>query len=81
VSRRLDFLLVTDGGGEDRISLSDIEGRLRALTGGTREALAGSRQNVLVGGVVGLVAFIAGTYLLGRRRGRKRATVLEIRRA
>jgi hypothetical protein len=64
-----------------RISLSDVEDRLRALSGGAREVLVDSKQGALLGGAAGAFVLIAGSYLLGRRRGRRRATILEIHRA
>ncbi len=72
--------LTSSGGVQGRVSLSDIENRLRGVTSGTREVLVDTRQNVITVGVVGIVAFIACSYLLGRRRGRQRSTILEIRR-
>jgi hypothetical protein len=80
VNRQFVQLLKATGE-SDQISLSDIESRLRNLTGGARDAIVGSRDNLLAAGVLGGVAFVAGSYLLGRRRGRRRATVLEIRRS
>jgi hypothetical protein len=67
-------------GRDTRISLSDIEDRLRSLSGGAREAVAESEQSAIALGALGGVALLALTYLLGRRRGRRRASVLEIRR-
>jgi hypothetical protein len=68
-------------GGESKVSLSDIEDRLRQLSGGAREAIAESKQSALAIGTLGGIGLLAATYLLGRRRGRRRATVLEVRRA
>lgn len=65
----------------DPVTLADIESRLRSATASARKAVGESKQNLLAAGVVSGVAVIAGAYLHGRRRGRRRATVLEIRRA
>jgi hypothetical protein len=63
-----------------RVSLSDIESSLRSL-GGTAAATVGraAPPAAAIGAVAG-VALLAAAYLYGRRRGRRRATVLEIRR-
>jgi hypothetical protein len=81
VTKGLRTALLTTTERDSKVSLSDIEDRLRALSGGAREVLAESKQNAVAAGALGGVLVIAGSYLLGRRRGRKRATVLEIRRA
>ncbi|MDA8290979.1 MAG: hypothetical protein M0Z33_04765 [Actinomycetota bacterium] len=67
-----------DAGG--RVSLGDIEAQLRSLGGSAQAAVAGSRTTALGAAVVGGALAVASVYLLGRRRGRRRATVLEIRR-
>lgn len=64
----------------DRVSLSDIEGKLREI-GGTAQGVANEATMPALGGAaVAGVLFVLGVYLLGRRRGRKDAPVLEIRR-
>ena len=77
LARRL-LLGADDSSG--RVSLSDVEEKLRQL-GGSAETLASDAARPLIGGVVaaGAVA-VAAVYLLGRRRGRRQASVLEIRR-
>lgn len=65
----------------DKISLGQIEARLRSLRGGAEEKAKAVRKPAglaVAGG--GVLALLALSFLLGRRRGRKRATVLEIRR-
>ncbi|HVC25550.1 MAG TPA: hypothetical protein VND23_07325 [Acidimicrobiales bacterium] len=69
----------TRGPGE-RISLDDIEGQLRSLGGTAQAVVAESRTTALAAAVVGGALAVASVYLLGRRRGRRRSTVLEIRR-
>jgi hypothetical protein len=66
--------------GDRKIRLADIESQVRSLTGGAQEAITKGGTNALIGGVAGVAALVAGAYLHGRRRGRKRASVLEIRR-
>lgn len=62
------------------ITRDDLERKLRQLQGNVDEA----RQSVVstaitVGAVVG-VGVIAVAFLVGRRKGRKRTTVVEVRR-
>lgn len=64
----------------ERISLGDIEEQIRSLGGSAQAVVAGSRTTATAAAVVGGVLTVATVYLLGRRRGRRRATVLEIRR-
>ncbi|MHB1783688.1 MAG: hypothetical protein ACYCTE_13595 [Acidimicrobiales bacterium] len=64
----------------ERVSLSDVEHQLRSI-GGTAQSVVGqSRTTVTAAAVAGGVLTVASVYFLGRRRGRRRATVLEIRR-
>lgn len=66
----------------ERVSLGDIEGKLRSIGGEATTSLqqkATSPPVIAVGGVLGVV-LVAAVYVLGRRRGKKEAPVLEIRR-
>ncbi|MGH9297516.1 MAG: hypothetical protein ACRDZP_06010 [Acidimicrobiales bacterium] len=66
----------------ERVTLSDIESKVREI-GGSAQAVANSAKAappVLAGAAVGGVGLVALIYVLGRRRGRKEAPVLEIRR-
>ena len=62
------------------MTLSDVEDKMRSL-GGSTESLVKDAAAPTIGALVaaGVVA-VAAVYLLGRRRGRRRASVLEIRR-
>lgn len=66
----------------ERVTLNDIESKLRDLGGDTQSSVtsAVTTSPVVAGGALGVVVLLAGIYLLGRRRGRKEAPVLEIRR-
>ena len=70
--------LATDDSG--RVSLSDVEQKLREL-GSNAQSLATDAAPPAIGALVaaGVIA-VAAVYLLGRRRGSRRASVLEIRR-
>lgn len=64
-----------------RITRQDIEDRIRELTGGVEETV-GEARPTLVGVAAGAgVALLLAAYLLGRRAGRRRSAIVEIRRA
>jgi hypothetical protein len=72
------MLLASEDSG--RVSLSDVENKLRDL-GSSAESLASDAAPPTIGVFVAVgAAVVAAVYLLGRRRGRRRASVLEIRR-
>ncbi len=63
-----------------RISRDDLEAKLREMSGGVEDTVEAARPK-LIGSAVGallLVVFVA--YLLGRRSGRARSAVVEIRK-
>lgn len=63
-----------------RITRTDLEVAFsRAWGDGQAEAKAAVPQAAVIGGAVAL-AVIALAFLLGKRRGRRRSTVVEIRR-
>ncbi len=62
------------------ISRDDIERKFRELEGGVGAAGESAKSYALVVGAVAVVAVVGVAYLLGRRRGKKRSTVVEIRR-
>jgi hypothetical protein len=63
-----------------RITRDDIESKLRELRGEVQDVGNASKVYVLAAGVVALSAVVAGAYLLGRRKGRRRSTIVEVRR-
>ena len=65
---------------DEPITRDDIESKLRQIRGEVEDVGNASKGYVLVAGVLGLTAIVAGAYLLGRRRGKKRTTVVEVRR-
>ena len=62
------------------ITRNDIESKLRQITGEVSEVGAASKSYALMAGALAGVALLAGVYLLGRRKGKKRTTVVEVRR-
>jgi hypothetical protein len=63
-----------------RITRDDIEAKLRELAGGVDEQVEAARPKLLAGAVTAVVVVAVASYLLGRRRGRRRSAVVEIRR-
>lgn len=71
----------TNGHGTpERITRDDIEAKLRELRGEVEEGMEVARGAGTVALVAGVVALVVVAYWMGRRRSRKRRTVLEIRR-
>jgi hypothetical protein len=62
------------------IQRADIEAKFRELTGGVRDTAAAAAPIGLAIGAAAVVAVIGIAFLFGKRRGRKRSTVVEIRR-
>jgi hypothetical protein len=65
---------------EQTVTRGDIEAKLREIRGAddnTTETAQEAAKPLLV---VVAVAVVIGAFLLGRRRGRKRSTIVEIRR-
>jgi hypothetical protein len=62
------------------ISKADIEAKLETLKGGVDTEIANVRGIAIGVGVTVAVIVVLATFMLGRRRGRKLATIVEIRR-
>ena len=63
-----------------KITKDDIESKLRELRGEVSERTEATKVPVLAVAVGVVFVAIAAAYVLGRRKGRRRQTVLEIRR-
>jgi hypothetical protein len=62
------------------ITRGDLEAKLRQLQGGVEETKDSALSTAITVGAVVAVGVVAVAFLLGRRRGRKRTTVVEVRR-
>jgi hypothetical protein len=81
MSRRNDTKIFETNGHEHRkITREDLEAKLRDLTGDVGEVVDTARGIGVAVAVGAGVLFVVSAYWLGRRKGRKRRTVLEIRR-
>jgi len=65
---------------ERPITRADIEGKLREIRGTTEAGAEAAKGAGLAAGAAGAGVVIVLVYLLGRRSGRKRRTVVEVRR-
>lgn len=64
----------------ERITPDDIRSKLEDIRGEVDDATGSARPIALIAGVGVGVALLVGVYLLGRRKGKKRSTIVEIRR-
>jgi hypothetical protein len=62
------------------ITRDDIESKLREIKGEVDETTDQAKPIALAVGVVAVVAVVGLAFVWGRRKGRKRSTVVEIRR-
>ena len=62
------------------ITKADIEAKLAEIGGEVDEQVSSTKQMAITAGAVLLAVVVAGVFLFGRRRGRKLATIVEIRR-
>ena len=78
---RNDTKPATNGHGQRRpITREDLEAKIRDITGDVSSTVETARGIGVAVAVGAGVLFVVTAYWLGRRKGRKRKTVLEIRR-
>jgi hypothetical protein len=66
--------------GTKKITRDDIESKLRELQGDVTDRVVASKQKIIMIAAGAGTAVLLLTYLIGRRAGRKKTTVVEIRR-
>lgn len=64
----------------ERITRDQIEAKFRELTGEVTDEAESARSQALTVGLAVGVAFVAVVFLIGRRSGRRRSAVVEVRR-
>jgi hypothetical protein len=62
------------------ITRDDLEAKFRELEGGAREQVASARTTLITAGGIAVFIVLLLVFLLGRRAGKQRSTVVEIRR-
>lgn len=65
---------------EQRVSRADIEAKLREIRGEVDETTDAAKPYALAAGIAVAIGVVALVYVMGRRKGRKRTTVVEVRR-
>jgi hypothetical protein len=64
----------------ETIRRSDLEAKMRELQGEVTETRESATSTLLTVGAVVVVGVVAVAFLWGRRKGKKRTTVVEVRR-
>jgi hypothetical protein len=64
----------------EKITRADIEAKFRELTGDVEDKADAAKGTAVTIGAVVVVAVVLGVFLFGRARGRKKTTVIEVRR-
>ncbi len=65
---------------EKAVTRDDIEAKLRQIKGEVDATTESAKPYLMIAGAAGLVLLVGAAYLLGRRKGKKKTTVVEIRR-
>jgi hypothetical protein len=68
------------GNGSGRITRADIEAKLRAIRDDIEPVGEQAKGGLMAAAPVVAVLLVVGAYVLGRRSGKKRRAVIEIRR-
>lgn len=63
-----------------KVTRDDIESKFRELQEEMNETAEGAKTPVLAAGVVAALLLLLVVFLLGKRAGKKRSTIVEIRR-
>ena len=63
-----------------KITRDDIEAKFRTLTGDVDDIAEDARSTAVTVGAVVAAAVVIGVFLFGRSRGRKKTTMIEVRR-
>jgi hypothetical protein len=62
------------------VTKADIEAKLREIKGDVDEAADDAKPVLEIVAIAGVILMILLAYFLGRRKGKKKTTVVEIRR-
>lgn len=63
-----------------KITPSDLESKFEELQGDVNEQAEAAKTTVATIGAVVAVVVVLGIFLLGKRRGKRKTTVIEVRR-
>lgn len=65
---------------DGRISPDDIRNKLNEITGGVGDEFESTKETAITVAAIAAGVIIIAVFLLGRRRGKRLATIVEIRR-
>jgi choline dehydrogenase-like flavoprotein len=65
---------------QEPVTRADIEAKLRQIQGEVESTAESAKSYVLIAGIGGTVLLLLLAYILGRRKGRKKSTIVEVRR-
>ncbi len=63
-----------------RVSRDDLEAKFRELQGDVKDKVDDKKQPLLYGAMAGGVLLLLVVFLVGKRSGKKKTTLVEIRR-
>ena len=64
----------------DKVTREDIEKKFREIQGDIDETAESARGMAITVGAVVAVVVVLGVFILGKRRGKKKTTFIEVRR-
>ena len=65
---------------QEPISRGDLEDAFRSFQGGVTDEIVSRKQQVMIGAGIAIALVLLITYFFGKRRGKSKATYVEIRR-
>jgi translation elongation factor EF-1beta len=65
---------------DQKITRDQIEAKLREVTGGVTDEVEDAKSQALAIGLGVVVLTVAVVFLIGRRAGRRKSTIVEVRR-
>ncbi|MDA8046751.1 MAG: hypothetical protein M0Z30_16160 [Actinomycetota bacterium] len=80
MSPKLPTGATTGSGPGGRIEVRDIQSKLEEIRGDAEETTERAKPAAVIGAVAGVVLLVGIAFVLGRRRGRRKSTWVEIRR-
>lgn len=63
-----------------KITPEDLEGKLRAFQGDVQSKVESKRNTLAMAGAAGLAVLLIFFFVMGKRAGKKKTTLVEIRR-
>jgi hypothetical protein len=69
-----------DAGAGAPVTRDDIEAKLRALRGEVDELGQSTKQYAIAGAALAAVVVVGLAFVLGKRKGKRKTTVVEVRR-